>query len=147
MFHTKEINNAGCYLVYFYINGIQKPVIVDDYLPCKGNRLVFASSREHEVWVSILEKAWAKLHGNYSVTEGGFPCFASIHLTGVPSTSIRHKSLESVDGFWNTLLSADKRSFTMIAASQGQGEVKNDSGVISGHAYSVISIHEFNHKG
>lgn len=35
----------------------------------------------------------------------------------------------------------------MIAASQGQGEVKDESGVISGHAYSLISIHEFLHKG
>ena len=35
----------------------------------------------------------------------------------------------------------------MIAASQGQGEVKDTSGVISGHAYSVIEIHEFTNNG
>ena len=35
----------------------------------------------------------------------------------------------------------------MMAASHGQGENRNDEGVISGHAYSMISIHGVNHKG
>jgi hypothetical protein len=35
LFYTKDINPAGCYLVYLYINGIQKAVIVDDFIPCK----------------------------------------------------------------------------------------------------------------
>lgn len=35
----------------------------------------------------------------------------------------------------------------MMAASHGQGENRNDEGVISGHAYSLISIHEIQHKG
>jgi calpain-15 len=37
LFYTKKINAAGCYLVYLYINGVQRAVIVDDYLPCIGN--------------------------------------------------------------------------------------------------------------
>ena len=35
----------------------------------------------------------------------------------------------------------------MMAASSGQGENRNSEGVISGHAYSLISINEFKHKG
>jgi len=35
LFATKETNKAGCYQMYFYINGIKTSVIVDDYLPCK----------------------------------------------------------------------------------------------------------------
>ena len=35
----------------------------------------------------------------------------------------------------------------MMAASHGAGENRNDEGVISGHAYSLISIHELTHKG
>lgn len=35
----------------------------------------------------------------------------------------------------------------MMAASHGQGEVRSSEGVISGHAYSLISIHEFQHNG
>ena len=34
-----------------------------------------------------------------------------------------------------------------MAASHGQGENRNDEGVISGHAYSLISIHEIQFEG
>ena len=124
MFVTKDLNAAGIYMVKFYINGIQHPVIVDDYLPCHPDgRPAFATSRDAELWVCILEKAWAKLHGSYARTEGGLPCFAASHLTGVPSESISHASVESKEDFFDLLLAADKRNFTMMAASHGQGEV------------------------
>ena len=34
----------------------------------------------------------------------------------------------------------------MMAASHGQGEITSDVGVVSGHAYSLISIHEIKDK-
>ena len=37
MFVTKTLNDAGIYMVKFFINGIQHPVIVDDHLPCRPN--------------------------------------------------------------------------------------------------------------
>ena len=147
MFHTKTINSAGIYLVKLYINGIQHPVIVDDYLPCNPNGSpAFATSQDSELWVSILEKAWAKLHGTYARTEGGLPCFAASHLVGVPSESFPHNAVEDTQNFFNMLKMADKRNFTMMAASHGQGEVTSDAGVVSGHAYSLISIHEIKDK-
>ena len=95
LFVTKELNAAGIYLVRFFINGNETPVIVDDHLPCnKNGGLAFASSRDDEMWVSILEKAWAKLHGTYARTEGGLPCFACSHLVGVPSESFLHDDVE-----------------------------------------------------
>jgi hypothetical protein len=95
LFYTKKVNAAGCYLVYFYINGVRTAVVVDDYLPSKNGRPVFARSRDAELWVNILEKAWAKLHGNFQRVEGGLPCHAASHMTGVPSRSIRHKDMEA----------------------------------------------------
>lgn len=65
------INTAGIYLMKFYINGIQSPVIVDDYFPTKNKRPCYASTRDGELWVMLLEKAWAKLYGSYSRIESG----------------------------------------------------------------------------
>lgn len=48
-------------MVMFYLNGVETPVIVDDHFPTKFGRAVFASSRDGELWVMLLEKAWAKL--------------------------------------------------------------------------------------
>jgi len=97
LFETKEINDAGIYLMFFFINGVKTPVIVDDHLPSRHGRPAFASSQDGEVWVSLLEKAWAKLHGTYARTEGGLPCFANSHLTGVPTETVRHKELETAE--------------------------------------------------
>jgi len=44
MFITKEINKAGIYLMTFWINGVEAPVIVDDYFPCKNGQPCFSSS-------------------------------------------------------------------------------------------------------
>lgn len=149
LIETKEINSAGAYLVNIYVNGIRVPVIVDDYLPVvKGtNRLAFARSDQNEIWVCLVEKAWAKLHGSYAATSGGIPDFAANHLAGVPSKALRHEEHKDLEAFWEILKQADQRKFTLIASSLGEGEEENEDGIISGHAYSVISIHEFSHEG
>jgi hypothetical protein len=142
-FSIKTVNAAGIYLVDMYINGVETPIIVDDWLPTKYGRPAFASSGEDELWVCLLEKAWAKLHGCYMATEGGLPTMASAHLCGVPSYDVEHSEISGdIDGFWTRLSRADKHSFTIMSATHGQGENVDASGIISGHAYSLISIHE-----
>ena len=145
MIETEEINTAGIYLLKFWVNGLETSVIVDDYLPVhKGtSKLAFSYSKQDEVWVSLLEKGWAKLHGSYAATSGGLPNFAASHLAGVPSESLRHEEHSDLDEFWKIIKSADNRKFTLIAASLGEGEEENPEGIISGHAYSVVSTHEF----
>ena len=105
MIETKRVNAAGIYLIKFFINGIETPVIVDDYIPVyKGtNKPAFAYSRDGELWVSILEKGWAKLHGTYARTEAGLPCFASSHLTGAPAETIMHHLVDDPEEFWEYL--------------------------------------------
>ena len=148
LFQTQKINDAGIYLIKLYVNGIRISVIIDDYLPVvKGtDNLAFARSDTGELWVPLLEKAWAKVHGSYAATSGGIPDFAANHLIGVPSEALRHEDHKDFDEFWETLKSADRRKFTIMASSLGQGEEENEEGIISGHAYSVVSVHEFIHN-
>ena len=56
---------------------------------------------------------------------------------------LRHEEHGDLDEFWDLLKSADRRKFTLMAASLGEGEQENPEGIISGHAYSVVSTHEF----
>jgi hypothetical protein len=151
-FYTKQVNAAGCYVVYFYINGIKTPVMIDDWLPVVSDgRPAFASSKNDELWVCLLEKAWAKLHKSFARVEGGVPYFAFSQLCGLPGYSQNHEELlgdaEKIDEFWKELIKFDRRNFVLLAASHGEGENNNDLGIISGHAYSVIKIIEFNHNG
>jgi len=79
---TKHVNQAGIYQLNFYVNGRRTSILIDDYLPVwKGTlKLAFAQSNQNEVWVCLLEKGWAKLHGSYNATRGGTPAFAANHL-------------------------------------------------------------------
>lgn len=46
---------------------------------------MFSKAHCNELWVLILEKAYAKLHGNYFMLRGGFANEALIDLTGCPT--------------------------------------------------------------
>ena len=98
---SKEINAAGCYIVRFFINGVETLITVDDYLPCKKNgQLAFANSKNGEFLVCILEKAWAKLHGSYAAVVGGAPNLAFSQITGCPAELIVHEKVKDRIGLW-----------------------------------------------
>lgn len=101
LFVTKEINVAGCYMVRFFINGVETFITVDEYLPCKANgQPAFATSKKGEFWVCILEKAWAKLHGSYAAVAGGAPDLAFTQITGCPAESIMHEKVKDRIALW-----------------------------------------------
>ena len=149
LIETKRANSAGIYLLKFYINGIETPVIVDDYLPVMGgtNDPAFAYSRDGELWASLLEKGWAKLHGTYARLEAGLPCFAYNHISGAPAESMLHSQVEDREEFWKYLKMCDQRNFSMISSSCGENEQVDEYGVVAGHAYSLLEIIEFEHRG
>jgi calpain-15 len=53
-----------------------------DGAPC------FSSASGNELWVIILEKAWAKVHGCYEIIEAGFANDVMRDLTGAPSYDV-----------------------------------------------------------
>ena len=70
----QEISDKGIYNVRFFIRGKPWVVTVDDYLLTKGNSLAFV--RPHlnpgSLWMTLLEKAWAKVGGNYELINYGY---------------------------------------------------------------------------
>jgi hypothetical protein len=105
LFYKKKINKAGIYLIFFYINGYKQGVIVDDYLPAKKDGiLAFSASKKPEIWVSLVEKAWAKLLGCYKRADGGSASDAANHLTGCPTYLFNHKE-NSSEELWKRICS------------------------------------------
>jgi len=47
-------------------------VVVDDYFPCLKGRPIFTKGHGGELWVLVLEKVWAKIHGTFKRCEAGF---------------------------------------------------------------------------
>jgi len=46
---------------------------MDDYLPYMYDKPAFSRAAGDELWVALLEKAWAKVYSNYKRIEAGFP--------------------------------------------------------------------------
>ena len=49
------------------LNGIWEEIVMDDLIPCTkySKKPAFNRSKSNELWVILIEKAWAKVHGSY----------------------------------------------------------------------------------
>ena len=150
MFITKEINKAGCYAIQFYVNGESKVVVVDDYFPYCQHKADWAFSRssaDKEIWVLLLEKAWAKIFGSYQRIEAGTTGEALPCLTGSPSDMVFHAETKDKEMLWRKIKDADAKNYIIATAvSSGKlGKTSEDMknvGLVDAHAYSLISVHE-----
>lgn len=71
--------------MWVYINGEKKQVLIDAYFPCKNQKPVFSRAKGKELWVMIIEKVFAKIHGSYSNIISGQSYEAMRDLTGAPA--------------------------------------------------------------
>uniref|UniRef100_A0A7N1A3N3 Protein DEFECTIVE KERNEL 1 n=1 Tax=Kalanchoe fedtschenkoi TaxID=63787 RepID=A0A7N1A3N3_KALFE len=147
---TPEYNEEGIYTVRFCIQGEWVPVIVDDWIPCESpTKPAFATSRKgNEFWVSILEKAYAKLHGSYEALEGGLVQDALVDLTGGAGEEIDMRTAQAqIDlasgRLWTQLFRFKQEGFLLGAGSPSGSDVQiSSSGIVQGHAYSILQVRE-----
>ena len=84
---------------------------------------MFTRGNGNELWVMLLEKAFAKLHGNYHWLEYGHTYEAMIDLTGCPviCISLRENdqfdidSEEGKDKLWNKFEKYNQQGFLISA--------------------------------
>ena len=88
LFDFDEKNPYGIQAVWLNINGAWKRIIMDEYFPAYFNGanydLAFSKTEQRELWVILLEKAYAKAYGSYWEIVGGDPVHALRDLTGAP---------------------------------------------------------------
>ena len=89
LFVNDKANDFGIYGVKFCKNGEWKEVVVDDKFPCFQGEPAFSKAQGDELWVLIMEKAWAKIHGSYERIEAGFAENVLRDLTGAPSEVVQ----------------------------------------------------------
>lgn len=90
-------------------NGLRQLVVVDNYVPTKNGTLAFSRTNGKEMWVIMLEKAWAKIHGSYERIEGGDTQTTVRDLTGAPGETYDLKDKDQTpDGIWEKLQESDE---------------------------------------
>lgn len=151
LFLTKENNENGLFAVALCLNGVWEEVILDDYAPCDWNgKLAFNTSKHNELWVVLLEKAWAKVHGGYLNIEAGLTREALRDLTGASAKTYFTK--KDPEGLWGRLLDAEAKQFVMTAGSDnlsgGSDAYIAKIGICGSHAYSLLAVYQvFNDGG
>ena len=130
------------YSIKMYIQGKPKEIYVNNEFPCfKSKVFAFSQSGDKEIWVQVLEKAWAKINCSYAMTIAGLPSEALSSLTKGPCFNYIHKKYSS-DKIWSILKYADEQHF-IICTSAGGSEAETKVGLVAGHAYSLISVQAY----
>ena len=98
-------------------------------------------AKDQSLWSIVLEKAFAKLNGNYGRLIAGDPRDAALALVNAPSLQYSHTSTgTSMDELWERLLEHDVNNELMIFEMKSlyNGAKYNDCGLQSAHAYVVL---------
>jgi hypothetical protein len=121
----QEISDKGIYNVRFFIRGKPWVVTVDDYLLTytltNPDTMVFTRPDpvSGAMWSTILEKAWAKIAGNYELANGGYLESGLRSMTGVPVfTYWGDEILDTTESatLWATMKAADDVGYLLSAA-------------------------------
>ena len=97
------------------------------------------------MWVILLEKAWAKLNGNYARVIGGDPHEIFEVFTNAYCEKIKFK-IGQEDKLWSAFENAQKKGFLMTAGTSGDTYTLDmqDVGLVPGHAYTILGVKEVN---
>lgn len=154
---TEEYNKEGIYKIRICKNGEWHTVTIDDYIPCYYNGgPMFSRGNGEELWVMLLEKAYAKMHGCYYSLRYGFTHHGMLDLTGCPTLNIKfpddkpdYETVEDeAEEIWEKLVEADESGYLISGETPGfddateGGGLDAPSGLVPGHAYSIIKVHE-----
>lgn len=103
-----------------------------------SNDLAYSKAKSNQLWVPILEKAYAKSHGCYQAISGGHIAEAFLDLTGAP-TLVYHFDSPDFHGrsFWEDLMKFRRQRLPM-----GCGTAQSQVGIIGMHAYSILDVVE-----
>ena len=111
--------------------------MIDDYVPFYswGDAALAKPSDNKGLWPILLEKAFAKFHGNFKAIDGGYPKRAIEMMTGWPGfyNSISERS---VDTLWNELVDGLAQKNVIVADTKFN--ITYSNALVPGHAYSVV---------
>lgn len=153
-FDGNKWKSVGAFLLEFCKDGKPEYIIVDDYLAFGPDDLPLFSKGGpdgNEIWIAILEKAYAKLYGNYSNIEAGqIPmALADLNMGGFPDTVLL-KTMQSNTTSFANFLQRQMENGTMLgvgsAESAGGDNDDNGRGIVMNHAYAILQVKEYNDK-
>eukprot|EP00927_Polykrikos_kofoidii_P065943 TRINITY_DN61634_c0_g1_i1.p1 TRINITY_DN61634_c0_g1~~TRINITY_DN61634_c0_g1_i1.p1 ORF type:complete len:983 (+),score=121.87 TRINITY_DN61634_c0_g1_i1:211-3159(+) len=142
--------SGGCHEIRLFLDGHWTSLLIDDYLPtttkqrrptADGSGLAFGRCARHQLWVSFVEKAYAKAHGAYNAISGGEIAEALLDLTGAPTEIVQFRD-PSFDKelFWVRMVSLLDAGCLIGCGTST--ETIEELGLVGQHAYSVLEARD-----
>ncbi|KAG8343136.1 Calpain like protein CALP1.3 [Trypanosoma vivax] len=145
----------GAYRVTLNKNGWWYSVIVDNYFPVIGNMPKFAQSFNDpcEMWVCVLQKAYAKIHGSYANIVAGDPLLALQDFTGYLSARYDDEFMSDASTGEGSFLWRLERfhqqgfriilSTPLFSVDDVKKKLYTSKGLMTGNAYPVKAVRCF----
>jgi len=157
----------GLYVLSFYKDGKWSEVMIDDRLMVVGGKkrgynkgfYLFAScpnplddsAPSDELWVPLIEKAYAKLHGGYGALDGGTQSYGVRDLTGAAPYSLPKDAVEEGSLLQKLRVAQTKNIQVMVGLSCHAAGVAREgdlgNGILSGHEYTLIDFIDKTEQG
>lgn len=138
-----NLRSVGVWRVNLCIGGWWEEIILDDYLPCSDKDMSpqFGRSVDEpaEMWVAVMEKAYAKVHASYAAVCGGDETDALQDLTGFPCERFSFGFGDSIFAKiteWarlGHLMTATVNPKTVESDPRGM-----DAGLVRSHGYTLL---------
>lgn len=157
-YRLDDFQEYGMFVCVFHKDCQLVFVIIDDRIPVvsRTNKVVFAHCKDpNELWVPLIEKAYAKLFGCYKALIGGYSHYALADMTGFCPRLVGLKpgymgySNDITDESLWFLLRKYKMWGSLMACSiqsnpKQKSKVEADAGggLYMGHAYSLLDCGE-----
>ncbi|KAI8601444.1 hypothetical protein EDD21DRAFT_337138 [Dissophora ornata] len=146
---VKKNEQVGVYGFIFFKDGDWVSTVVDDQLfykmDQKSRRQLYFSScnEERESWLPLLEKAYAKIHGDYESLTGGYTSEGIEDLTGGTASMMFSSDILDKNRFWQEEMKQVNKHTLMGCSINYQEEDPEKHGIQAGHAYSVLKVAEY----
>jgi hypothetical protein len=137
IFINQDYPKEGLIAVKLFIKGKPEIVSLDDILPFYNSNPFFAKrSGDGDFWMAFLEKAYAKLSGNYEAIISGWQSEAFRILNGAPSKFFMMSS-QTASAAWTTITNALNNG-NLVGVDTGSNP---PFGLVGGHAHTIVSTH------
>ena len=147
---SERCKAQGIYVMQFFKNGQWQTVMIDDRIPCDASRFpIYARSKDpDEIWVMLVEKAYAKLHRCYEALSGGQTDYGLRDITGgIPYGFHLAPPGERNDALHDALLDVSDyavrgHKFLLGCAIVDDGRYEHavGQGLLANHAYSILQL-------
>eukprot|EP00656_Telonema_subtile_P009639 TRINITY_DN14546_c0_g1_i1.p1 TRINITY_DN14546_c0_g1~~TRINITY_DN14546_c0_g1_i1.p1 ORF type:complete len:891 (-),score=136.25 TRINITY_DN14546_c0_g1_i1:147-2819(-) len=150
----RSSDRFGIYTVRLHKNGDWHDVVVDDTIPTSGNKPAFGScGNDNEMWIPIVEKAYAKLHRNYAAIANSSVAECLGDLTGGAVQRIYFTDPEieikiQNGQLWQRLMRYNKWGYVttckMSLRPDDSENVAKDWGILENYTYTILDVRQVN---